>query len=200
MCDEYSLKCVLNPLVLSVQIKQLSQLPAPVPEHKRRPLTTHVLRWKETWLQAQKNDWQGWYSSPQIKDQQCHVLFPKISSNTNLGLQSPRAKGVNCVLPCYTTPTVSAAAAACDQCQRTGLAADSGLSCPRSPGCCGCVRSVNLELCSGSKCGWQRCEITAATMAKYLLLMKQNLRKKGGDSWRSQTQGHNNKTSSAQMK
>lgn len=40
----------------------------------------------------------GWYSGPKIKDQQCHVLGPKISLNTNLGPQQPQAKWVNCVL------------------------------------------------------------------------------------------------------
>lgn len=54
---------------------------------KGGPLLLMYLRWEETLLEATKNDWQGWYSGPKIKDQQCHVLGPKISPNTNLGPQ-----------------------------------------------------------------------------------------------------------------
>lgn len=46
-----------------------------------------LLGWAEALLEATRNDWRGWFFGPKIKDQQCRVLDPKISPNTNLGPQ-----------------------------------------------------------------------------------------------------------------
>ena len=63
----------------------------PVTKGGPGPLTGRQKNWPE----SMKNDWRSWKSGPKTKDQQCHVLGPKISPHTIPGPQEPEGSEVS---------------------------------------------------------------------------------------------------------